>query len=140
LAPEGAPAATEILTRRYRCRACDAVVVVVPRGVGRRYRYSLGAIARALALWAYERLTAASVRARTSIAQRVGAASATRWASLSRWTRCSLTLFGVASADNGTMRERAVRVVTFVAAQTPISMGPVPIDAFYGASFCRHAA
>jgi hypothetical protein len=76
-------------------------------------------------------------RARSSTAKRFGAASATRWASLSRWTRSAGVLFGAAAAKHGTVRERAACIVVFVAAHAPISAGPVPIDAFYGASFCR---
>lgn len=137
MAPGEPPTATDLAVRRYRCRACGAIVVVVPRGVGRGYRYSLGAIGWALALWSYERMTAAATRARSSTAQHVGAASATRWASLLRWTRSALRLFGTAAGEHGTLRERAARIVTFVASHAPISAGPVAIDAFYGASFCQ---
>ena len=91
-----APEATEIAVHRYRCRACKAVMVVLPRGVARGYRYSLSAIA--WALWAYEQLPAAAVRARTSTAKYVGATGATRWTSLRRWTRCAATLFGIAAS------------------------------------------
>lgn len=135
--PGKAPLLTEILTRRYACRACDAILVVVPRDVARGYRYSLSAIAAALALWAYERMTAASVRARTSTAKVVGPASATRWASLRRWTRCALALFGVGPAEDGTMRERASRVAAFAASKAPLATGSVPWDAFFGAAFCQ---
>jgi hypothetical protein len=130
------PAAMEIHARRYRCRACEAILVVVPRGVARGFRYSLATIAWALGLWAYERVPAADVRARTSMAKRVGAASATRWASLLRWTRCALKLFGIEADQLGTHRERAARIASFVASHAPISGGPVPVDAFYGAAFC----
>ena len=44
-----------VLARRYRCTACGAVLVVVPRGVGRSLRYTLEAIAYALSLWGYAR-------------------------------------------------------------------------------------
>jgi hypothetical protein len=134
--PGARPIATEIHARRYRCRACAAILVVVPRGVGRGYRYSLSTIAWALALWAYERLPAADVRARSSTAKRVGAASATRWASLRRWTRCALKLFGIEADELGTIRARATRIAIFVASHTPIATGPVPHDAFCGAAFC----
>lgn len=112
------------------------VLVVLPRGVSRGYRYSLAAIAWALSLWSHERATAAQVRARTSTQKTVGAASATRWASLRRWTRCALLLFGVAPRGVGTLRERAGVIASFVAAQTPIALGPLPLDAFFGASYC----
>lgn len=136
LAPNEQSAATSIVTRRYRCRACDAILIVAPRGVGARYRYSLGAIAWALAQWAYARVPSAAVRARVSTAKNVGAASATRWASLQRWTRCALALFGATPGEFGTLRERAARIATFVAAHAPLTTGPVPYDAFYGAAFC----
>lgn len=49
--PGEAPSSTPVLARRYRCRPCGAVLVVVPRGVGRALRYTLDAINYALALW-----------------------------------------------------------------------------------------
>lgn len=137
LAPSAEPALTEIAARRYACRACDAIMVVVPRGVARARRYSLSAIAAALALWAHERASAAAVRARTSTATTIGAASATRWASLPRWTQCALALFGIEPPALGTMRDRAARIASFVAAHAPVTAGPVPVDAFFGAAFCR---
>src|SRR5262245_2921764 len=30
LAPSGGPVVLDVMTRRYRCRACDAILVVVP--------------------------------------------------------------------------------------------------------------
>lgn len=111
-------------------------MVVLPRGVARGYRYSLSAIAWALALWAYQQLPAAAVRARTSTAKYVGATGATRWTSLHRWTRCAASLFGIA-ASGRTMRARAARVAAFVAAHAPITRGSVPTDAFHGAAFCE---
>jgi hypothetical protein len=136
LTPGDAPELTEVVTRRYACRACDAILVVVPRGVARGYRYSLPAIAWALALWAYQRATARSVRERTSTTKVIGDAAPSRWASLPRWTRCALALFGTAPPEVGTTRERAARVAAFVASHSPQARGPVPIDAFFGAAFC----
>lgn len=130
------PALTEVMTRRYRCRACEAVLVVQPPEVARGYRYTLSAIAWALSLWGYARTPAAKVRARTSTQQTLGACSAGRWASLSRWTRCALSLFGIAPGEAGTVRERAANVAAFVAAHAPVCSGRVPQDAFIGASFC----
>jgi hypothetical protein len=136
MASDSQPTAAEIHARRYRCRSCGAIVVVVPRGVARGYRYTLGAIALALALWAYERLPAACVRARSSTVKCVGVASATRWASLHRWTRCAVALFGTAADLAGTARQRAARIATFVASHVPIATGQVTHDAFHGAGFC----
>lgn len=137
LAPGEPPVVTDVIGRRYACRACGAVVVVLPRGLARAHRYSLSAIATALAWWAYDRVQAAAVRERTSTAKRIGAASATRWASLLRWTRCAVSLFGCELPALGTVRERAACVATFVASHAPLSSGPVVTDAFYGAAFCR---
>lgn len=136
LGPGEPPTLSEVVARRYLCRACGAILVVVPRGVGRRFRYSLAAIAWALSLWSHERATAAEVRRRTSMAKTVGASSATRWASLRRWTRCAPRLFGVVSRVAETLRERGAVVTSYVAAQAPLSTGRVPLDAFFGASFC----
>lgn len=133
---EAPPALTEVMTRRYRCRACGAVLVVQPAEVGRGYRYTLSAIAWALSLWGYAQTTAAEVRARTSTQRTLGACSAGRWASLSRWTRCALSLFGIAAGEAGTVRECAAKVAAFVAAHAPVASGRVPLDAFLGASFC----
>lgn len=137
VAPGEPPVLTEVTGRRYACRACEAIVVVVPRGVARAHRYSLPAIAAALAWWAYERVKAATVRQRTSTAKTVGASSATRWASLYRWTRCALGLFGIELPDRATIRESAARVAAFVASHAPLATGAVPADAFHGAAFCR---
>jgi hypothetical protein len=135
-APGQAPALTEVVARRYRCRACHAILVVVPAGVSRGYRYGRSAMAWALSLWGYEHASAASVRAQTSTAKVVGASSATRWASLRRWTRCAPRLFGIAHREQGTLRERAAAVATFVAAHAPVSRGRVSLDAFFGAACC----
>lgn len=120
-----------------RCLACDAILVVVPRGVVRGFRYSLSAIAWALALWPYQRLPAAAVRTRTSTATVVGHASVTRWASLRRWTRNASALFGsIPRLLGSTLRERAASLSAFVAAHAPLASGAVPQDAFHGAAFC----
>jgi hypothetical protein len=137
VAPGEPATVTTIVTRRYRCRACSAVIVVAPRGVARAFRYAVTAIAWALALWAYERMPAASVRIRTSTAKWVGAADATRWISLPRWTQCADRLFGLEPLDAGMVRQRAARVATFVAAHATVQTGLVSHDAFFGAAFCR---
>jgi len=113
------------------------VLVVVPRGIARCHRYALTAIAWALALWGTERLCEREVRLRTSTAKIVGAASATRWASLRRWTRRADALFGAIATPSETLRACAARVATFAAAHTPIFTGPVAVDAFLGAAFCQ---
>jgi hypothetical protein len=113
------------------------VIVVAPRGVARAFRYTVTAIAWALALWAYERMPAARVRARTSTAKWVGAAAATRWLSLRRWTGCADRLFGFSPSGAEMVRQRAARVATFVSAHATVPTGVVSHDAFFGAAFCQ---
>lgn len=137
LSAHAKPVLTEVLTRRYECRACHAILVVVPKGVARSFRYSCSAIGWALALWGCQHATASSVRARTSTAQTVGASSLDRWASLRRWTRSALRLFGAPLSEHGTVRERAAAVASFVAAHALLPQGPLPADAFCGAAQCR---
>jgi hypothetical protein len=70
--------------RRYRCRACKAILVVGPRGVVRGRWYGAGAIA--LALEAYGRgETSSSIRRRVSPSATVGGSACERWVTLVRW-------------------------------------------------------
>jgi hypothetical protein len=111
-------------------------LVVLPRGIGRGFRYALAAIGWALSLWSHEHATAAEARSRTSTAKMVGASSLTCWASLRRWTRCAPQLFGVVPRASGTLRERAAVVSAYVAAHAPLPTGRVVLDAFFGAPLC----
>ena len=134
--PGEAPTDTEVLCRRYVCNACDAVLLVVPRGVGGSFRYSLSAIAYALALWAYARRTAAQARAAVSTARARGFASPEQWSSLRRWTACAAAIFGSAVPHaTGTLRERAARIATWLASHAPLPTTEVPRDAFFGGRF-----
>lgn len=82
---EAAPVVQLIMCRRYRCVACLAVLLVVPRGVAPRRHYGHAAIAMALTLWALMKQSAATVR------QQVCASpitmSGTDWPVLRRWAR-----------------------------------------------------
>jgi len=51
LESHGDPVEIDIQVRRYRCQACGAVILVVPRGVIARRVYSGRAIGLALALF-----------------------------------------------------------------------------------------
>lgn len=134
--PGEAPAITEIFSRRYVCNACGAVLVVVPRGIGRGLRYSLSAIAYALALWGHARVTAARARAATSAAKARGFASPDQWSSLRRWTSCARTIFGAGvPSASGTLRERAARLAPWLASHAELGTGQVPRDAFFGGPF-----
>lgn len=97
------PASTELTerhrecwARRYRCTACGAVPTVLPRGVMRRYLYSVGAILVALFLSAVppigDGLSHADAYARQGM-YAVTAwrdACAYRWRSLDRWAQAAV--------------------------------------------------
>ncbi len=137
-----AAALIAILSRRYRCLPCGAVIVVVPRGILRRRLYSAGAIALALALWSVAELAPAEVRRRVSPFTVVGASAAAGWASLRRWSRAVRAgrLFPVVRAlpAEATLRQVAARAATTLAACAPGS-GGLSIDsaAFLGAAHVR---
>lgn len=77
----GKPVVVEVLGRRYACRGCSAVCLVVPREVLPRRRFGAGAIALALALWGEGGLTA--TQAREEVAG--GCWFEGGWRSLRRW-------------------------------------------------------
>lgn len=136
LEPEDDPVDLEVVGRRYRCRACDAVLVVVPSGVGRALRYSLAAVAQALALWGYARATAAQTRRATSTARARGPTSPEQWSSLRRWTSGAGAIFGPGTPSvEGSLRERAARIATWLASHAPLGTSQVPRDAFFGGRF-----
>lgn len=128
-----------ILARRYRCQACGAVVVVVPRGVLSQRLYSAGAIALALALWGAADLAPTEVRARVSPFAIMGATAAAGWANLRRWSQAvrSGRLFPVVRAlpAQATLRQVAARAATTLAACAPGAGGlAIESAAFLGAS------
>lgn len=81
------PELVEVVTRRYRCQRCAAVVVVAPAVLLPRRYFSAPAIGWALALFGLAQLSAASVRKLVSPWLRVGAAAARTWTQLRRWAR-----------------------------------------------------
>jgi hypothetical protein len=134
------PIAGEVTGRRYRCTACGALLVVLPRGVLPRRLYSAAAIALALALWSVEHCAPAEVRARVSPWRIVGAAAAGGWASLRRWARAvrgGALFAGVrASPGEAGLREVAGRAATTLAAYAPSHADGLPLAtrAFVGAA------
>lgn len=82
----------ECWARRYRCTACHAVAVVLPRGVVPRYLYSTAAIVMALFLVEEAPVgdghTDADAYARQGMYRRTSwsEASPYRWRSLDRWS------------------------------------------------------
>ena len=134
--PDEAPVSMRILARRYRCRQCGAVLVVVPRGVGRGLRYTLEAIAYALALWGYAGRSADEVRRAVSTAKARGFSAPEQWSSLRRWTVRATRIFDSRAPSVGaTLRERAGRLATWLSSRAPLPTGQVPWDAFFGGGF-----
>lgn len=110
----------EVLARRYRCLACHAVCLVVPRGVWPRRRYLGSAIALALALWTVRSMPESAVREQISPMPMVGLA-VTGWTTLRRWARA----YGLGT---GTLRQRAERYVQQLAARSPLSLQQYAIE------------
>ena len=116
-APGGAPAQVVVTLRRYRCRACAAVLAVGPRGLVRGRWYGAGAIGQALAQYA-RGATSALVRARTSPSRVVGGSARERWVTLTRWVETARRgdLFGVLVRPVGLGRRGVAEQVMLVLA------------------------
>ncbi len=120
LGPEergGDKAPREIEVRRYRCLRCEAVIVVLPRGVLPRLRYGAVAIALALALWSAG-ASSAAVRDQVGGFVIVGEDARRSWGSVSRWARTPPW----ASAPGSTgdpPRVRAARVTQWLSGHAP---------------------
>jgi len=128
LGPEvagGKPVQRIAMCRRFRCTACEAVLLVVPRPVLPRRRFTACAIALALALWGHEGLTAESVRKRVS----PDAFDEGGWRSLRRWARAVAAgaLFpgyfvGGVTVAGRRLREVAGEVASWLAGHAPPSV------------------
>lgn len=132
----GAPEEALVSLRRYRCRACKAVIVVGPRGLVRRRWYGAGAIALALAAYARGE-TSAAARSRTSPSRVVGASAIERWPTLVRWIEAArrAELFGVAGLSELERRAVAEHVVLALAARAGHTLGAdLAVSAFAGAA------
>lgn len=122
--------------RRYRCRACRAVLVVGPRGLVRRRWYGAGAIALALSMVAHGE-TSVAVRARMSPSRVVGSSAAERWITLSRWVEAARrgAIFGVTGLEGLERRRVAEAVMLALAARGGRQLGgDLAESAFVGAS------
>lgn len=115
-----------ILLRRFLCRACDAVLTVVPRGVLFRRRYSAFAIAWALALFGLVRLTATVVRERVTRWRAMPHTVNLGWAALIHWARAVRDgrLFpGLPrSPPDASLRRVAERTAMALAAEAPTEL------------------
>lgn len=81
---EGTGEQVVVEVRRYLCRACGAVLTVVPRELLPGRLYGATAIALALALWGLERRSAQEVR-QTVASWWLVREEVRSWASLRRW-------------------------------------------------------
>ncbi len=113
-----------MLLRRYRCRACAAVLLVGPRGLLRRRWYSAGAVG--LALLGYGKgESSASVRARTSPSRSVGSSAVEHWVTLRRWVEAARggALFAVSRLEAYGRRSAARQVAQVLAARAGRELG-----------------
>lgn len=115
-APGQPPIDACILTRRYRCKPCGAIMVVAPRGVLRRRLYRATAIGLSLALFGIEGGSARAVRAAIAptASHRCPAEGAT-WSTLRRWTReakAGALIKDTACPPTFSLRQAAERVAT----------------------------
>jgi len=85
LEPFGEPVEITLRVRRYVCRPCAAVIVVVPLGIVAGRLFSAAAIGLALVLFGVVGLPMAEVRRRTSPWRRVGLSAQGSWLGLRRW-------------------------------------------------------
>jgi hypothetical protein len=137
LAPGERPRLVVVLVRRYLCKACGAVITVVPRGVLARRHFSGSALAMAVALFGLVGESAAEVRRLVSECEVVGDAASAGWATLRRWL-ASLregAVFRGLRAAGGTARAIAERAAAVLVAHAPPAHASAPLhaQAFFGA-------
>jgi hypothetical protein len=136
MAATGGAESLVLKERRYRCRACKAILRVGPRGLVRKRWYGAGAIA--LAFDGYARgETGASIRRRVSPSATVGGSARERWVTLVRWIEAAGDgrLFGVAALDDLPRRRVAELVVLALAGRAGRALGDdLAAAAFAGAA------
>jgi hypothetical protein len=110
--------AIEVTLRRYRCRACNAVLMVGPRGLVARRLYGAGAIALAFAAYGHG-ATGPAIRTQTSPSRVVGGSAAERWVTVERWIEAARRgdLFAVTGLGGLDRRSVARQVVLVLAAR-----------------------
>jgi len=133
LAPQGAPIEVVIRARRFLCRACRAVLLVVPRGVLAGRLFSAAAIGVALALFGVSGLSMAATRTRVSPWPHVGATAAGSWLALRRWACAAragrLWACVRPSPARFTARQVAERAARTLAALAPLALAEARIEA-----------
>ena len=132
LEPLGDPVEITIRVRRYVCRLCAAVIVVVPLGVLAGRLFFAAAIGLAVALFGVGKLPMSEVRRRVSPWRRVGASAFGSWLSLRRWVGAirERRLFSSvrSSPASFTAREIAARAAQTLVALAPPSLTAVAIE------------
>jgi hypothetical protein len=124
LTAAGTPESILVRVRRYRCRACKAVVEVGPLGLARGRWYGAGAIALALAKYAGGEASV-SIRRRVSPSGTVGVSARERWVTLVRWVEAARAgrLFGVSGLGDFPRRSVAEHVVLALAGRAGRRLG-----------------
>ncbi len=110
--------------RRYRCRACRAILIVGPLGLARGRWYGAGAIA--VALEAYGRgETGVSVGRRVIPSTAIGVSARERWVTLVRWNEAAPggRLFAVSALGDLPRRGVAEHVALALAGRAGRALG-----------------
>jgi hypothetical protein len=132
LEPLGDPVEITIRVRRYVCRLCTAVLVVVPLGVIAGRLFCAAAIGLAVALFGVAKLPMGEVRRRVSPWQHVGTSAEGSWLSLRRWVHAirerRLFVSVRPAPSRFTAREIAARAAQTLAALAPPSLAAVAIE------------
>lgn len=116
-----------ITVRRYRCLRCRAVLIVIPRGMLPRLRYTAVAVALALARWGVEGVPSPRVREEVSPFSVVGHDARRGWGSLRRWAAARGSPWPVRS-DADDARARARDIVQHLAGHA-LEPGPLTAQA-----------
>jgi len=121
-----------VACRRYLCTACDAVVMVVPRGIEPGRHYGRAAICLALALWALAGQPTTVVR--TQVCAWPGRET-TSWRTLGRWAAAVASgawPWGRAAMGLGA-RAAAARAAQIAAGLAPpMTPGPIWAQSYAG--------
>lgn len=119
----GRPVTRAISARRYRCRRCSAILVVVPRGVVGRRHFSAIAIGLALFVYGKLRATAAATGERIGLWGRGAGA----WKTIRRWIGAvdagELFPYVRDSPSGWPPRRRAERAAMTIVARAPSTSG-----------------
>lgn len=143
LEPLGDAVEVTLRVRRYLCRLCQTVIVVVPLGVIAGRLFAAAAIGLALALFGVDGLPLSKVRQRVSPWQRVGASAQGSWLGLRRWVRAireGQLFSGVRhSPGHFTARQVAERAAMTLGALAPPALAHEAIvqRVFAGAALAR---